>query len=112
MRVLICTGLYPPDIGGPATYSKMLVNELPKRGFFVSVLSFGTVRHLPKIFRHFIYFLKTMQLGKEADVIFAQDPVSVGLPSLLASKLLGKLFIVKIVGQQDLINNSPYAKKS
>ena len=33
-----------------------------------------------------------------ADVIFAQDPVSVGFPAFLAARLLGKKYVVKIVG--------------
>lgn len=97
-KLLITTGIFPPDIGGPAIYSKLLVNELPKHGLRVEVLSFGSVRHLPKVFRHFVYFLKVLKLGRRADVIFAQDPVSVGLPSFLAAKILGKKFILKIVG--------------
>jgi glycosyltransferase involved in cell wall biosynthesis len=97
-KILIATGLYPPDIGGPATYSKILKDELPKRGFCVEVLSFGGVRHLPKIIRHFIYFLKVLIKGRGADVIFAQDPVSVGFPAVLAAKILRKKFILKIVG--------------
>ncbi len=98
MRILICTGIYPPDVGGPATYSKLLFDELPKRGFTVEILSFGEVRHLPKILRHFVYFLKVLKLGRKSQIIFAQDPVSVGLPSALAAKCLGKKFILKIVG--------------
>jgi glycosyltransferase involved in cell wall biosynthesis len=98
MRILICTGIYPPDIGGPATYSKLLVDELPKRGIEVKVLSFGSVRHLPKIIRHFVYFLKVLKLGRSTDIIFAQDPVSVGLPSLMAAKIIQKKFIIRVAG--------------
>ena len=98
MRLLICTGIYPPDIGGPATYSKLLADELPKRGIEVRILSFGSVRHLPKIIRHFVYFLKALRMGARADIIFAQDPVSVGLPSVLAAKILRKKFIIRVAG--------------
>ncbi|MHB8651688.1 MAG: glycosyltransferase family 4 protein [Minisyncoccota bacterium] len=98
MRILIATGIYPPDIGGPATYSKLLYEELPKEGFDVQVLSFGEVRHLPKLVRHIAYFVKAIQAGKHADIIFAQDPVSVGLPAMLAAKFLGKRFVLKVVG--------------
>lgn len=98
MTILIATGLFPPEIGGPATYSKLLTDELPKYGFEVKVLSFGPVRHLPKLIRHFVYFLKVLKQGSKSDIIFAQDPVSVGLPSALAAKILGKKFILKIVG--------------
>jgi len=97
-KILICTGIYPPDIGGPATYSKLLFDELPQRGFAVDVLSFGEVRCWPKIIRHFFYFLKALKAGAKADVIFAQDPMSVGLPACLASFFLRKKFILKIVG--------------
>lgn len=97
-KILICTGIYPPDIGGPATYSKMLFEELPKIGMEAEILSFGAVRRLPKIIRHFSFFLKALKMAKKADIIFAQDPVSVGLPSYLAAKFAGKKFILKIVG--------------
>jgi len=97
-KILIATGIYPPDIGGPATYSKQLFDHLPLHGISVNVISFGVVRGLPKVLRHLIYFLKLLKAGRSADIIFAQDPVSVGLPACLASKILGKKFILKIVG--------------
>lgn len=98
MRILICTGIFPPDIGGPATYSKMLLDTLPAQGIGVEVLSFGSVRALPKLVRHAVYFFHALLKGKNADIIFAQDPVSVGLPAWCAAKLLGKKFALKIVG--------------
>lgn len=98
MKILICTGIYPPDGGGPATYSKLLFDELPKRGMEVNVLSFGEVRSLPKILRHGVYFFKALKRAKKADIIYAQDPVSVGLPAMLAAKILRKKFILKVVG--------------
>lgn len=98
MRVLIATGLFPPDIGGPATYSKLLFDELKKRGIGVSVASFGEVRRLPKLIRHTAYFLKICFRGRRADVIFAQDPVSTGLPALCAARLLRKKFVIRVAG--------------
>ena len=98
MRILIATGVFAPDIGGPATYSKLLADELPRRGIDVSVLSFRSVRHLPKAVRHFAYFMKALRASVRADMVFAQDPVSVGLPALCAAKILCKRFILKVVG--------------
>ncbi len=98
MRVLIATGLYPPEVGGPATYSKILETELPKRGIAVLVVPFSRVRHLPKIIRHARYFFLILKEGKNADVIYAQDPVSVGLAAWCAAKILGKKFLLKVVG--------------
>ena len=113
-KILIATGIFPPDIGGPATYRKLLLDELSNRGLAVKVVSFGAVRHLPKIIRHFVYFFKILRKGFFADVIFAQDPVSVGLPSVLAAKILRKKFILKVVGDyaweqyQQKIQNSKF----
>lgn len=98
MSILITTGIYPPDIGGPATYSKLLFDELPKRGVGVNVLSFGEVRNLPKIIRHIAFFFKIIFKSETFDTIFAQDTVSVGLPSLCAAKILGKRFFVRVPG--------------
>jgi len=98
MRLLIATPLFPPDIGGPATYSKILYDELPKRGIAVDVLSFGEVRHLSKLLSHLIYFIKVLRYGLRSDIIFAQDPVSVGFPAAIAALLLRKKFVLKIVG--------------
>ncbi len=97
-RILVATGLYPPDMRGPATYSKILNDKLPDYGFDVVVLPFARVRHLPKVFRHISYFFKVMKLGKTADLIYAQDPVSVGFPSMLAARFLKKRFVLKVVG--------------
>jgi glycosyltransferase involved in cell wall biosynthesis len=100
MKILIATGIYPPDIGGPATYSKTLFDELPKKGVGVSVLSFSEVRHLPYIIRHIVYFFKILINSKGVDIIYAQDPLGAGVPAGLASKVLRKKFVIKIVGDR------------
>ncbi len=98
MKVLVTTGLYPPEIGGPATYSKLLKDELPKHGFEVRVLPFRIVRHLPKVVRHIVYLAKVMRAAKGMDVVYAQDPVSVGLPTCIATWLMRKHFAIRVAG--------------
>lgn len=98
MKILIATGIYPPDVGGPATYSARLAKEFPERGHDVKVLSFGSFRFLPKFARHFFYFINVLWMGHDRDVIFAQDPVSVGFVSVIASKILRKKFVIRIAG--------------
>ncbi len=98
MRILIATGLYPPESGGPATYTKLLEEKLPPHGFEVSVLPFSTVRHLPKLIRHAVYFWKCINKASRADVVYAQDTLSVGLPAALASFFSGKKFVVRVPG--------------
>ena len=60
MRLVLATPLYPPDPGGPATYAKVLEEELPKRGWQVDLVKFGDVRALPKVRRHFAYFMRAI----------------------------------------------------
>jgi len=98
MKLLVCTGIYPPDMGGPATYSKLLFDRLPEKEISAKILSFSEVRHLPKIIRHFVYYQKVKKLGRDADLIYVQDPVSVGLPTALACKKINKKFVLKVVG--------------
>lgn len=98
MKILIATGIFPPQIGGPATYSKLLYDELPKRGIDVEIATFGDYLDKPKIVRHFLYFIELVQKAKDVDVIYALDPVSVGLPALLASQIRNKKYVLRIAG--------------
>ncbi len=111
MKICIATGIFPPDIGGPATYSSLLLAELPKRDIEVEVVTYGepeagdTTQHitrvsrrLPKGIRHCIYLIRLLQRAWSADIVFAQDLISAGLPALLAATLLRKKFYIKIVG--------------
>jgi glycosyltransferase involved in cell wall biosynthesis len=99
-KILIATPLYPPDIGGPATYTKFLEEHLPQQDFELAILSFGEVRHLPRIIRHISYFFKVFSRGKNADIIYALDPLGIGVPAGLAAKLLRKRFFMRIAGDR------------
>jgi len=98
MKILIATGLYPPEIGGPATYTKQLEVELPSRGIAVEVLPFSTTRHFPVGVRHLMYFWRCLRMAQRVDVVYAQDAVSVGLPASLAARVAGKKYMVRIPG--------------
>ncbi len=98
MRIVIATPLYPPEIGGPATYAKLLEEGLPGKDIEVELVKFSEVRHLPKLIRHIAYYHRVLRAARNADVVFALDPVSVGLPAMKAAQKAGKPFVVKIVG--------------
>jgi glycosyltransferase involved in cell wall biosynthesis len=98
MKIVIATGLYPPEIGGPATYAAMLEAELPQRGIEVSVVPFGWVRHYPKGIRHLVYAWKLWKEIRQADVLYALDPISVGLPSVFVAWLRRKPFLIRLGG--------------
>mgnify|MGYP001570708375 CR=1 FL=1 len=41
MRIIVASGIYPPDIGGPATYSKLIAGEFTKRNIEVSIVCYS-----------------------------------------------------------------------
>lgn len=98
MKILIATGLYPPEIGGPATYAHMLETNLTARGFAVTVIPFGWVRHYPKVVRHAVYAWKLWTEAGHYDVVYALDPTSVGVAAALVAKLRRKPFLIRLGG--------------
>jgi glycosyltransferase involved in cell wall biosynthesis len=97
-KVLVATGLYPPDIGGPATYVKMLEEQLPSLGIALTVLPFTDVRHLPKGIRHVVYAWRLWRHARNTDAVYALDSISVGVPACLVSKLIRKPFFIRLGG--------------
>ena len=112
MKIIFATGIFPPDIGGPATYVRKLAKELIQRGFEIEVITFADIktennydfpvikvlRRNPTIIRYVVYFFKLLKLAKNADLIYSQNQTSAGLPSVLVSKILKKRLVLKIVG--------------
>ena len=98
MKILICTGIYPPDIGGPAQYAKNLADEFVKRGNKVKVLAFGLEKKLPTGIRHLFYFCRVVLSLSKVDFIVILDTFSVGWPTVLAAKIFGKKTILRTGG--------------
>jgi glycosyltransferase involved in cell wall biosynthesis len=116
MKVVIASGIYPPDSGGPATYSQLIAREFVKRGIEISLIcysdpsttlresdkneKFKIIRILRKnkLTRYLLYFINLLKPSINCDVIYAQGPLSAGLPAMWVSKILHKKFVVKIVG--------------
>lgn len=98
MKILICTGIYPPDIGGPAEYAKNIVEEFRSCGLAVKVFSYGAEKKMPIVVRHIFYFFRILPAVFSADFIIALDTFSVGLPAVLAAKIINKKIIVRVGG--------------
>lgn len=108
-KILIATGIFPPDIGGPATYVRKLAGEFVGRGIETKVICYSDVKEygsddfpVSRInrknpLRHLFYLWKLLIIAKDADLIYAQNPVSAGLPALLAAAILRKKMVLKLV---------------
>ncbi len=97
-NILIASSLYPPEVGGPATHVKWLEEKLPEHGFALDICPFNSVKHLPRILRHIVYFGRLLKRVRHANVIYSLDAVSVGLPAWLVSCLSGKPLFLRLGG--------------
>ncbi len=101
MRIVLATGIYPPDIGGPATYVSAFGAELRSRKHDVRVITYGRpgseartvkggvpVTVVPNsggmIARWMRYRDALREYASDADVVIAFTSVSVGVPLILA----------------------------
>ena len=114
LKIVIATGIFPPDIGGPATYTDTLARELVKGGIEVKVICYSDVpdnggkaypflirrilrRHILP-FRYFLYLLALLQWASRSDLIYAMGPVSDGIPAWIASIFLRKPLVIRLGG--------------
>ncbi|HOZ56464.1 MAG TPA: glycosyltransferase family 4 protein [bacterium] len=110
-KLLITTGIYPPDIGGPATYSYHLTEEFEKIGSEIKIVAYGegkannnqqevhfVSRQYNLFSRYFKYFCIVFNLSAKADLVYCLDLVSAGLPTILAAKLRGKKIVFRFGG--------------
>lgn len=109
-KILIATGIYPPDIGGPATIVKALSDSLIENGFEVKIITYSTVKYLnsddENVFRilknglvsKIKYLFKMYQLALWSDVVYVTDTYSVGYFAYILKKIINKKYIIRFAG--------------
>jgi glycosyltransferase involved in cell wall biosynthesis len=111
MNVLMITGIFPPDIGGPASYVPAIASSLVQRGHKITVITLSdatthidgeypfTVIRIGRSILRPIRVLKTVssiiRQGKHADLLFVHG---LALEAVAANLLLHKPLVQKIVG--------------
>ena len=110
MNILITVGIFPPDIGGPASFVPKISNFLIENGHNVKIVCLAEVENnhtednldvirikrsnsLPIRWIKTIY--QIIKHGKKSDLIFVNG---LGIESTIANLLLKKQLIRKIVG--------------
>jgi glycosyltransferase involved in cell wall biosynthesis len=100
MNIILATGIFPPDIGGPATYVSNLAREMAKRGLRVTIVTYGSSRGTEMLYgdtkvirvgkdggsmlRWWRFAKVLKEVGKDADIVYGFSSVSVGVPLVLA----------------------------
>ncbi|MDP3793946.1 MAG: glycosyltransferase family 4 protein, partial [Candidatus Uhrbacteria bacterium] len=90
-RFLICTGIYPPDIGGPSTVIASTVERLREQGYQVQVITYGTQankdRGVECVSRQGSMLIRYLRFARavrshlvSGTIVIATDVYSVGLP--------------------------------
>jgi len=100
MRILIASGIYPPDIGGPAQYARNLFETWRAQGHEVKVAAYRWERAAPPGLRHLLYLTKVWRKGWNADLILVLDTWSAAVPAMLACKLMRKKYVMRTGGDQ------------
>ncbi len=114
MKILIITGIFEPEIGGPAEYAPKLASKLIERGHEVKVLTYSDkpsydfdakypfplerVVRTNKFSNYIRFFRATLRNARHADVVYSLDWFTAGLPVALAARFLRKKYLLRIGG--------------
>ena len=88
IKVLIATGIYPPEIGGPSMMIGALVDSLGRIGFDFKIITYSKNEiqkndsicriRSGKTFSYIKYLVAIIRRSFWADIIYATDTYSVG----------------------------------
>ena len=110
MDILITVGIFPPDIGGPASFVPKIAKYLINKGHNVKIICLSDKEHLtykddinvirinrssPIIFRWLKTIVKIYSNSKKSDLIFVNG---LGTETTIANLFIRKKVIRKIVG--------------
>lgn len=113
-KILIVTGIFPPDIGGPASYAANIGPVLGK-DYEIELITYSHVwrydgdkkfgfkiarvwKKWPWFLRNLLYALKVIFSARKCDTILTLSTINGGLPALWAKRLFKKPVIVRIAG--------------
>ena len=116
MRILIVSNLFPPDIGGPATYVPKIAAELAARGHEIAVVGGAPPeyrpgddapraypvhrisRGLPLPRRLAVALATLVRAALKTDALYVQGLAGPEMVAVAVGRLLGKPVALKIVG--------------
>lgn len=112
MRIVLATPVYPPEIGGPATYTKELAIRLRDKHEIIIVAYASTSeiipgttlfvasKRRPLILRLLKFTFDLFRASRNSDIIYVQNAVAAGLPAVLVGMFRGIPVVLKFVGDE------------
>ncbi|OGG93605.1 hypothetical protein A2609_00380 [Candidatus Kaiserbacteria bacterium RIFOXYD1_FULL_47_14] len=112
MKIVLATPVYPPEIGGPATYTKELAVRLRDTHEIVIVAYASTSEIIPGTtlfiaskrrplpLRLLKFTIDLFRASHGADVIYVQNALAAGLPAAIVSMVRGIPLVLKFVGDE------------
>lgn len=115
MRILITTGIFRPEAGGPATFAAEFAKRLQKTGHKVAVITYSNQPHYEsdkefpfllirilrsshKLLNYLRYFWQVYQAAPHFDFIYSLDWFSAGLPVMIAARMRNKKYALRVGG--------------
>ncbi len=114
MKILIATGIFTPEIGGPATYVPLVAEQFIALGHEVAVVSYSDrasyesdkalsypvhrVTRSNKISNYWRYFRTLFKLAPKYDLVYCFDHFSAGLPAAMVSRIFVKPLYIRVGG--------------
>ncbi len=114
MKIVIASGIFIPEPGGPATYAPKIAEEFLNLGHQVEVITYSDKEHYDfdktlaynvyrvkrsnKLLNYWRYYYALFKLATSSDLIYAFDHFSAGLPVAIFSLLSGRPFIIRVGG--------------
>lgn len=112
MKILLATPLYPPEIGGPATYTVELTERL-RDAHDITIVAYATTsvhiegaklvtvsKKRPLPVRLLKYLLVLWRESRGIDIIYAQNAVASGFPAVIVGLLRHIPVVIKFVGDE------------
>jgi glycosyltransferase involved in cell wall biosynthesis len=114
MNILITTGIFPPESGGPATYAAELARRLSNAGHTVTVITLSEngsfsadggydfdivqVTKQGKALNYLRFFWQTLKAVRNADVVYTLSFFSLGFITSVCARLFTVPYVVRVGG--------------
>lgn len=114
MKILIVTGIYPPDIGGPATHLAQVTPFLSAQGSDVSVVTFGSNderridqhdvsvsvvnRDSRALFRFLKFSREVYRASRGVSIMYVHDMSLAGLAAYVVAQMRSVPYVLRLGG--------------